>query len=97
MAGDVFGNGMLRSQATRLVAAFNHQHIFLDPTPDPEKSFAERARLFALPRSTWKDYDASVDQRRRRHLRAGREGDAAQRRRRARCSASRTRRRAARR
>ena len=60
MAGDVFGNGMLRSRTTRLVAAFNHQHIFLDPSPDPEKSFAERARLFALPRSTWKDYDPAA-------------------------------------
>ena len=60
MAGDVFGNGMLRSRTTRLVAAFNHQHLFLDPTPDPEKSFAERARLFALPRSSWKDYDTAA-------------------------------------
>ena len=51
---------LLRSQATRLVAAFNHQHLFLDPTPDPETSFAERARLFALPRSTWKDYDPAA-------------------------------------
>jgi glutamate dehydrogenase len=60
MAGDVFGNGLLRSKAIRLVAAFNHQHLFIDPAPDPEKSFAERARLFALPRSTWKDYDAAA-------------------------------------
>jgi len=60
MAGDVFGNGMLRSKAIKLVAAFNHQHIFLDPAPDPEKSFAERARLFALPRSSWKDYDPAA-------------------------------------
>ncbi len=78
MAGDVFGNGMLRSRTTRLVAAFNHQHLFLDPTPDPEKSFAERARLFALPRSSWKDYDPAADQRGRRHLRARRQGSAAQ-------------------
>ena len=60
MAGDVFGNGMLRSRATRLVAAFNHQHIFLDPNPDVERSFAERERLFDLPRSTWADYDTST-------------------------------------
>ncbi|MCG6927519.1 MAG: NAD-glutamate dehydrogenase, partial [Acidobacteria bacterium] len=57
MGGDVFGNGMLLSRATRLVAAFNHQHIFLDPEPDPETSFAERERLFRLPRSSWRDYD----------------------------------------
>ncbi len=60
MAGDVFGNGMLLSRHTRLVAAFNHQHIFLDPDPDAEASWAERARLFDLPRSTWADYDASL-------------------------------------
>ena len=60
MSGDVFGNGALRSPVTRLVAAFNHQHIFIDPTPDLEKSFAERDRLFALPRSTWRDYDTSI-------------------------------------
>ncbi len=60
MSGDVFGNGALRSRAARLVAAFNHQHIFLDPNPDAEKSFAERERLFQLPRSTWRDYDASI-------------------------------------
>ena len=57
MSGDVFGNGMLLSRQIRLVAAFNHQHIFLDPAPDPARSFAERARLFALPRSGWNDYD----------------------------------------
>ena len=60
MSGDVFGNGMLLSRATRLLAAFNHQHIFIDPDPDIEASFAERERLFALPRSTWRDYDASL-------------------------------------
>ncbi|MFN8060530.1 MAG: NAD-glutamate dehydrogenase [Vicinamibacterales bacterium] len=60
MAGDVFGNGMLRSRVTKLVAAFNHQHIFLDPNPDPERSFVERARVFALPRSSWRDYDVSA-------------------------------------
>jgi glutamate dehydrogenase len=57
MAGDVFGNGALMSRAMKLVAAFNHVHIFIDPDPDPEKTFAERERLFQLPRSTWKDYD----------------------------------------
>ena len=60
MSGDVFGNGALRSRVTRLVAAFNHAHIFIDPDPDMEKSFAERERLFKLPRSTWRDYDASI-------------------------------------
>ncbi|MBM3533816.1 MAG: NAD-glutamate dehydrogenase [Alphaproteobacteria bacterium] len=60
MAGDVFGNGMLRSKATRLVCAFNHMHIFIDPSPDPATSFAERERLFNLPRSSWKDYDAKL-------------------------------------
>jgi len=57
MSGDVFGNGMLLSRQIKLVAAFNHQHVFLDPAPDPARSFAERARLFALPRSGWNDYD----------------------------------------
>ena len=56
MAGDVFGNGMLRSRHIKLLAAFNHLHIFLDPNPDPEVSFAERERLFSLPRSAWSDY-----------------------------------------
>ncbi|HSG90186.1 MAG TPA: NAD-glutamate dehydrogenase [Pseudomonadales bacterium] len=60
MAGDVFGNGMLLSRALRLVAAFNHMHLFIDPTPDAEGSFAERERLFALPRSSWEDYDRSL-------------------------------------
>jgi glutamate dehydrogenase len=58
MAGDVFGNGMLLSRHIRLLAAFNHQHIFLDPDPDAERSHAERLRLFRLPRSSWQDYDA---------------------------------------
>jgi glutamate dehydrogenase len=57
MSGDVFGNGMLLSRHILLKAAFNHQHIFLDPAPDPRRAFAERARLFALPRSSWADYD----------------------------------------
>ncbi len=60
MAGDVFGNGMLLSRHIRLVAAFNHQHIFLDPSPDAAKSFLERKRLFELPRSTWEDYDRKL-------------------------------------
>jgi len=60
MSGDVFGNGMLLSKATRLVAAFDHRHVFVDPTPDPATSWAERQRLFALPRSSWDDYDRAV-------------------------------------
>ena len=60
MSGDVFGNGMLLSRHIRLVGAFNHMHIFLDPDPDPEKGFEERKRMFELPRSTWEDYDASL-------------------------------------
>ena len=60
MAGDVFGNGMLLSEHIRLIAAFNHMHIFLDPDPDPAASFAERRRMFDLPRSTWDDYDKSL-------------------------------------
>ncbi|MFC4562078.1 NAD-glutamate dehydrogenase [Nocardiopsis mangrovi] len=59
MSGDVFGNGMLLSRHIKLVAAFDHRHVFLDPDPDPERSFAERERMFALPRSTWADYDTS--------------------------------------
>ncbi|MEV0288422.1 NAD-glutamate dehydrogenase [Kribbella sp. NPDC050820] len=60
MSGDVFGNGMLLSEHIRLVAAFDHRHIFLDPSPDAAKSFAERRRLFELPRSSWADYDAAL-------------------------------------
>ena len=60
MAGDVFGNGALMSKNMKLVAAFNHMHIFLDPEPDAAKSFAERQRLFDLPRSSWEDYDAKL-------------------------------------
>ncbi len=59
MSGDVFGNGMLLSPHIGLLAAFNHQHIFLDPNPNRETSFAERKRMFNLPRSTWDDYDRS--------------------------------------
>ncbi|HEU4840278.1 MAG TPA: NAD-glutamate dehydrogenase domain-containing protein, partial [Ilumatobacteraceae bacterium] len=60
MSGDVFGNGMLRSRALRLVAAFDHRHVFVDPTPDAAAAFAERERLFRLPRSSWADYDATL-------------------------------------
>ena len=60
MSGDVFGNGMLLSRHIRLVAAFDHRHVFVDPTPDPATSFVERHRLFDLPRSTWDDYDRSL-------------------------------------
>lgn len=60
MSGDVFGNGMLLSKHIRLVAAFNHMHIFIDPEPNAELSFNERQRLFNLPRSSWTDYDASL-------------------------------------
>jgi glutamate dehydrogenase len=60
MSGDVFGNGMLLSRAIRLVAAFDHRHVFIDPDPDPEVAFRERERLFALPRSSWADYDAAL-------------------------------------
>lgn len=60
MAGDVFGNGMLLSEHIRLVAAFNHQHIFIDPNPDSASSFKERQRLFNLPRSSWSDYDLNL-------------------------------------
>ncbi|MFL6795450.1 MAG: NAD-glutamate dehydrogenase domain-containing protein, partial [Sphingomicrobium sp.] len=60
MSGDVFGNGMLLSKAIKLVAAFDHRHIFLDPNPDPAKSWAERKRMFDLPRSSWDDYDRKL-------------------------------------
>ncbi len=60
MSGDVFGNGLLRSPHVKLLAAFDHRHIFIDPSPDPATSFAERQRLFDLPRSSWADYDTSL-------------------------------------
>jgi glutamate dehydrogenase len=60
MSGDVFGNGMLLSRELRLVAAFDHRHVFLDPDPDPEASWRERRRLFEMERSTWRDYDEEV-------------------------------------
>ena len=59
MSGDVFGNGMLLSEQTRLIAAFDHRDIFIDPDPDMAASMAERRRMFALPRSSWQDYDKS--------------------------------------
>ena len=60
MSGDVFGNGLLLSKHTRLLAAFNHMHVFLDPDPDPAASHAERQRLFDLPRSAWSDYNPAL-------------------------------------
>ncbi|GHJ36427.1 NAD-glutamate dehydrogenase [Streptomyces sp. TS71-3] len=60
MSGDVFGNGMLLSEHVRLVAAFDHRHIFIDPVPDAATSYAERRRLFELPRSSWADYDKEL-------------------------------------
>ncbi len=60
MAGDVFGNGMLLSEKIQLCAAFNHMHIFIDPTPDAASSFVERQRLFVLPRSSWEDYNTAL-------------------------------------
>jgi glutamate dehydrogenase len=60
MSGDVFGNGMLLSPHLRLVAAFDHRHVFLDPDPDAARAHAERQRLFELPRSSWADYDAAL-------------------------------------
>ena len=60
MSGDVFGNGMLLSDRIRLLAAFDHRDIFIDPDPDPAKSHAERKRLLALARSSWQDYDTKL-------------------------------------
>ena len=60
MSGDVFGNGMLLSKSLKIVAAFDHRHIFIDPNPDPAKSWVERKRLFELPRSSWDDYDKTL-------------------------------------
>ncbi len=60
MSGDVFGNGMLLSKSLKLIAAFDHRHIFIDPDPDPATSWAERKRLFDLPRSSWDDYDKKL-------------------------------------
>ena len=77
MSGDVFGNGMLLSRHIRLVAAFDHRDIFIDPNPDPAASFEERRRLFELPRSSWADYDTGADLGGRRRLPAHREVDPA--------------------
>ncbi len=60
MSGDVFGNGMLLSHHLRLIAAFDHRHVFIDPDPDADVSYAERKRLFELPRSSWADYDQAL-------------------------------------
>ena len=60
MSGDVFGNGLLCSETTRLVAAFDHRDMFIDPDPDAAASYAERRRLFDLPRSSWQDYDKEL-------------------------------------
>ena len=60
MSGDVFGNGVLLSRSIKLVAAFDHRHIFIDPDPDPEASFKERERMFGLARSSWRDYDTKL-------------------------------------
>lgn len=60
LSGDVFGNGMIHTDRVQLVAAFNHQHVFLDPNPDPDRSYAERRRVFALGRSAWTDYDPAA-------------------------------------
>ncbi|MCB1640139.1 MAG: NAD-glutamate dehydrogenase, partial [Xanthomonadales bacterium] len=60
MSGDVFGNGMLLSRQIRLLGAFDHRHVFIDPNPDPDASWKERRRLFDLPRSSWADYDAAL-------------------------------------
>jgi glutamate dehydrogenase len=60
MSGDVFGNGLLMSDKAKLIAAFNHIHIFIDPSPDPAASFKERKRLFEMPRSNWTDYDKNI-------------------------------------
>jgi glutamate dehydrogenase len=60
MSGDVFGNGMLLSRHIKLLGAFDHRHVFVDPSPDPDQSFEERARLFALPGSSWADYDEQL-------------------------------------
>jgi len=60
MSGDVFGNGLLREKTTKLIAAFDHRDIFIDPDPDPERTFAERQRMFDLPRSSWQDFDKTL-------------------------------------
>ena len=88
MSGDVFGNGMLLSKSIKLVAAFDHRHIFIDPDPDPAKSWTERKRMFDLPRSSWDDYDRDAAVEGRRDLPALAESRSPCRRRRATRSAS---------
>ena len=90
MSGDVFGNGMLLSDRIRLVGAYDHRHVFIDPDPDPDVGFAERKRLFELPGSSWDDYDRDKISDGRRRLAAQRQVDPALARRCARRSASRT-------
>ena len=68
MSGDVFGNGLLRSRNVKLIAAFDHRHIFIDPDPDPAVSFDERKRLYDLPRSSWADYNPALISRGRRRF-----------------------------
>ena len=75
MSGDVFGNGMLLSKETKLLAAFDHRHIFIDPAPDPALRWVERKRLFDLPRSSWMDYDKKLISAGRRRLRPRRQVD----------------------
>ena len=77
MSGDVFGNGLLLSPHMKLVAAFDHRHIFIDPSPDPARGIAERRRLFELPRSSWDDYDRKRAVRGRRRVLAADEVDRA--------------------
>ena len=78
MSGDVFGNGMLLSQKTKLVAAFDHRHIFIDPDPDAALSWTERQRMFELPRSSWADYNKGNDDLQwRRRVPTHREGNSA--------------------
>ena len=72
MSGDVFGNGMLLSRHIKLVAAFDHRHVFLDPDPDPRPASPSGERLFGLPRSSWADYDPALISAGRRRLAAGR-------------------------
>src|SRR3954454_9644662 len=60
MSGDVFGNGMLLSSTLKLIAAYDHRHVFIDPDPDPERAWQERKRLFELPGSSWDDYDREL-------------------------------------
>ncbi len=70
MSGDVFGNGMLLERTIKLVAAFDHRDIFIDPSPDPERAWSERKRLFDLPRSSWQDYEQGADLEGRRRVSA---------------------------